>query len=65
MRTVEWGAGMLNSGGSSMNNTMVLPAQTLQSKHYSFPLIHIPSEVFFLLSEYEGEIVRSAAFHFQ
>lgn len=33
----EWGAGTLNSGGSSMNNAMVLPGQTLQSKHYSFP----------------------------
>lgn len=31
-----WGV-RVSSGGSSMNNAKVLPAQTLQSQHYSFP----------------------------
>lgn len=29
-----------------MNNAKVLPAQTLQRKHYSLPYIHIPAGVY-------------------
>lgn len=45
-----------------MNNAKVLPEQTLQSKHYSFPSIHIPAGVYSFVEVLSGDSKRGILF---